>query len=183
VVIEWLDRKSKRLDKKRKKDKLPKLRRRSTENDPPPDKLPKLKRQPNELSPRFLRDLPIYLKQAEHSVQHAGAVVAHFYVASKEGKRVDPRVIDYIDSARERYCRDPIRNIAKALGLVRRNRGNPGGVSAKRRMTPDAFVEAREMVQQRRGAGFSEKRAVLDIAELFRVSERTIRKAAKETPE
>ena len=68
VVIDWLDRQRKRLDKERRKSGLPKLKRCLAKNDP-------LAGPPPELSRRFIRELPMYLELAlaEHSVQHAGA--------------------------------------------------------------------------------------------------------------
>ena len=171
VVIAWLDRRLDRLKKKRKNSGLLELGRRKGSKQPPPGV-------PFVLKPRFLWELPIYLELAERSVRHANAIVAHFYTATKKRKRIDPRVVEYIDKARDRYCRDPRRNIAKALGLVRSGRGNPGRVPSKRRLTPEGFIEAGQMVMEEIKKGKPENYAVDVVAEQLQVSPRTVRKSA-----
>ncbi len=182
AVINWLDRRLERVEKTRKKY----LQR--TEGEPPSGPTRELTRQ-------LLRDLDVYLGLAKMPTQHtgdfettpipdavrvqyAGWIVAYFYAAKKNRQPVDSRVVEYIDSARDRYCRDRKRNIAKALGLVRLRRGNPGGVSPKRRLTPDGFVEAGQMVLEKMHKGKSENFAVDAIANLLNVSPRTVRKAS-----
>lgn len=171
VVINWLDRQRERLKEKREKENLPDLERLRGSNEPPPG-------EPLELRTRFLQELPIYLGRAEHSVPHANALVAYFYVATKKGQRVDSRVVDYIDDARERYCCDPRRNIKKALGLMRSRAGNPSGTSAKRRLSPEeghiAIGQAvNEITSRRSGRGV--RAAIRYVADTEKVSETLVK--------
>ena len=128
---------------------------------------------------RFSHELDSYIHHAKKgSTRHALGIVAYFYWADQERTEIDPRVLNFLKAARRRYLRDPRQNIAKALWLVRPRRGNPGGVSAKRRLTPEGHIEAALMVREKRLQG-SEKRAIADVAAFFNVSPRTVRNAVQ----
>jgi len=134
---------------------------------------------------RFLHELGAYIGSAKKgTTQSAEAILVYFYWCSKEGKKLDPRVRKYLKAARLRYRKDPKLNIAKALWLVKPERGNPGRVIRKRKKNPRfkrlTLGEEKEagMIVLDKADDVSEKRAVLDCVEMFGVSERTIRGAA-----
>lgn len=127
-------------------------------------------------SARLRHDLDEYIAHAlEGSVRHATAIVGYFYQSAIEGKPLDHRLLRFLNAAWLRYCADKRTSIERSLFLVRPKRGNPGGVSAKRRLTPTDKVEAAQMVRELRQSGASEKAAVLTAADVFCVSPRTIR--------
>lgn len=135
------------------------------------------------MSRRFPHDLGTAIRLAQQgSIQHASAVAADWYVSVRDGAMIDPRVAAFIRAANVRYRADPRRDIAKALLLVRPKAGNPGGVSKKRRLTPGGVTEVGLMLIELR-KGMPEKKAVLTVKEIFGVSERTIRAAAKQITE
>jgi len=112
----------------------------------------------------------------------ARGIIAYFCVTSRAGHAVDHRVLQFLEEARQRYSKDPRRDIAKALLLVRLGkRGNPGGASGSKKLTPEARTEAAEMVLEKMSKnGLREKRAIGDVADEFGVSTLTIRKAVAE---
>ena len=126
---------------------------------------------------RFIYEMPIYIKLARRSIQHAWAIVAHFYWA-KARSDVHPLALAYVNGALRRYCRSQRRDIGKALGLVRSRRGNPGRVpSKKRRLTPDGFIEAGQAVLSLINRGKAEHEAVDFVSSNWQVTDRTVRKA------
>jgi len=165
VVLRWLDRKSNRAGLK------------PAPPVPPSSRLLlTLRTKAGEVN--FLDDC---IERANRgSVENAREVVGLFRYSVRMNRGVDPRIEIFLEQARQRYSKDPKRNIAKALLLVRTVRGNPGGVSQKRRMTSEAHIEAGQMVLELLDDGMSEKFAVLTVKGIFEASERTIRKDAVE---
>jgi hypothetical protein len=156
VVLDWLTKQQKKLAVKREKSDAQRLT---------ADR-PDLAGTPYVRSARFLRELPLHIERAKNSRESAGAVVAHFYAAMTGQASVDPLVVEYINQARERYCRDKShdrqRAIEKALGLSRGRRGNPGR-AATRLLTEEAFVEAGQLVMDIIDSGESVAVAIDDV--------------------
>jgi hypothetical protein len=126
---------------------------------------------------RFLRDLDAIIAQAaDGDVTCAASIVSYWFGCIKDGSTPDPRVMAYIDAAGARYDADAERrDIKRALLLVRRSEGNPGGVSAKRRATPGLQTEAAMMVQQRiDDLGETANDAVLKVSEELNISSRAV---------
>jgi hypothetical protein len=90
-------------------------------------------------------------------VNSASALLAYWQWCSlRMGNppKMDAVIIEYLEWARQRYRKDPKRNIAKALGLVRPTRGAPQVLMRKNKAkgpdvkaTPDALAEAVMMYQ------------------------------------
>lgn len=117
-------------------------------------------------------------RDGQHSDQAAISLLNYFYYAHKAGK-IDPRVVQYMERARLRYCKDP-KHIDKALCLTGPGRGNPGRVpSPKRRLSIGEFTAAGQDVENIKKRK-TESRAVYEVSECFNVSERTVRAAASE---
>lgn len=92
-----------------------------------------------------------------HSPNAASAVLAYWQWSLRQAHQVDPVVLDYLEWARRRYCADPRRDIAKALGLVLPTAGAPGVLMHKNKSkgsavkaTPDALLEAVLMYEELR---------------------------------
>ncbi len=125
---------------------------------------------------RLRYDMDSYISQALNgSTAHANAVVWYYYRSVVDGLSLDPRVLRFLEIAWTRHAKGRNPKIERSLFLIRPRRGNPGGVSSKRRMTPEGKIEAAQMVSRLRANGISEKVAAMEIAELFGVSLRTIR--------
>jgi hypothetical protein len=143
---------------------------------------------PAVLHERFYSEIANCIRLAKSgSVQHATAIAAHFYWATKKQYHAHPLVVEYIDKAREKFNKDPRRSkdqsrrIARALGLVRDRRGNPGRVpTKKRRLTPEGFIDAGQVAANLIDSGKPEKDAVEAVANLLVISERTVRQALAE---
>jgi len=93
-------------------------------------------------------------------VRSASAVLAYWqWCDSLRGNppKMDPMIVEYLEQARQRYCRDSRRDIAKALGLVLPTPGAPGVLMRKNKSkgsavkaTPDALIEAVLMYEELR---------------------------------
>jgi hypothetical protein len=130
---------------------------------------------------RFIHDLDIFVDLADGgSVRHASAIVAFFYRAYKDERGLDPRVAAYIQAAERRYRAARKKDMESALGLVRRQDGRPRGEPVAGTLTDDARVELVEYVQEKIAAGIAEKVAVIDASEIFRVDQRSVRRAVQQ---
>lgn len=144
---------------------------------------------PSPLLRRIHHEFGTYAELAQSGSQrHAEALLAYYY----NGAKNDPRILEYIDGARERYNEDTDREhrgMERAMLLL----APRAGVRRDQRsvMTEDARIEARELFPRHvaeftrrygtaRGA---EKYAVSKIAEALRVSERSVRAAVRKTPD
>ena len=132
---------------------------------------------------RFKHDLNarIALAIEEGDTDSAKAIVSYFHWAITAGATVDPRVLEYVKRAGERYAADPRKDIRKALGLVKNRRGNPGRIaSGKRRLSPGAFAEMGGAVLKMIEGGKPEHEAVELASSEYQVTERTVRTALSE---
>lgn len=167
AVIDWVDRRVAKLNAER-------LR-----NPNPQRQIPEFVKSPAPRK-RFLLYLDAHIRYARNGkVESAQALVSYFYCTSKAGDVLDPRVMRFLSGAFRRYRNDPDHRIDKALYLVRPKEGNPGGVSKKRRMTPDGKKEAALEALNLIGSGEKDLVAVLTVAKRWECSERTIRAAIK----
>ena len=143
----------------------------------------KLERKPEPPKPlsRFLFDLDAYVAHAtDGSPRHAATILQYFYCARRDGKDVDSRALAYVLSAECRYKKDPNRNMAKALGFVRTKEGRPAGERVTGTLTPDAKIEIASDVKSEVAEGGKAGRAVKIAAEMFGVTERTIKRVIAE---
>lgn len=131
--------------------------------------------------PPLAREVDLYVRLARKgSPRHVLAILQYFAYVFEKSVPVDSRVRRYLDGARRRHRRDPRRDMAKALRLVRAHRGNPGRIPyGKRAFTEEEFVELGQMVVEKQRMGWTEKAAVLESMEYFGVKERTAREAAR----
>jgi hypothetical protein len=112
-----------------------------------------------------------YIHAARHgSIEHARAIVRHVHLAEKK-KPLDRRIETYLMECRDKYERQPKKNLAAALGLVRESRGNPN------LDTEDLYSRLCEFVQQLQVEGDTEVAAVKAAATAFAKNEQTVRRA------
>ena len=121
-------------------------------------------------------------KEKEKGCVKSASCIVLYYCASRKCD-IDPRVNEFMERARLRYCAAPRRDIKKALLLTKPTRGNPGLVPGKRRRTEALYEEAAAIVDRLRREGKSEKFAVLDAREQLGVHANTIRRAVRRKSE
>lgn len=132
---------------------------------------------PSPASDMARREVALYRALARKgSPAHAWVMVAYFFVATMGGTILDnPRIIDarvrrYLERARLRYCKDPKRDIPKALGLGHPGPGKPAGAG-------DELIA--DFVRAERDDGSSSEQAHEDAAVHFGKSVRSAQNATE----
>ena len=129
---------------------------------------------------------------SEGTVMHSkGRVTALLRNFVENDGNVEPAIRAYIVQSLARFLEDPKHDLEKAFGLKKQKAGNPGGLSKKRRTTPDEKIELAikyeeylKDEQKRRHVQGGEKsprgRAIARLKKEFKVSAKTIETAITE---